>query len=858
MYRFHRAEQTRVGSVFPEAIAVAGLVLGLAGGCQDEVPIPPDVVTSTVTYRVDPVLVVPGVPQAIESAGVDRPVGVMIGPDGIVDAFVLDEVLIRVETEQELGTFMRKYNGTLLRDGSASPVPDGFTVTHVPQVRWCLVRVDLSTTAIDDLSSNIENAGVSGEVVFSSDDAARLVSIVAREAGGGVWANLLMYATSSLEHPDYSAGHLDAESFSWMQEDANVYRDGIQGLSVGVTHAWEYLEYKSVPPRPPSGGSVSWSPTRVAVVDNGFALDTSTGAPLLGNVDYFNSLSPPMQWDVKGDDNRAGGIGDVGIDGGGTSNWHGQKAVGVCCAAERNQYGTAGTGGPVAQPMPIRTGGTLYSVADAIYAGANMGAQVINISMGGQCGTLCAISDLFWDNRVGDAVIAATNAGAIVVAGAGNGGDDLDDITYLPCELLHVICVGSVRLVNSNTNDTTTDHNYGDNVAISAPTDILSTVTPDAADIDEDDFATGPPIEDELALMTGTSASTAYISGVVALMKAAKPSLRAEEARNILQATANPSSDPRIPRGYVDAYRAVLATLPNQPPTIQITAPQDGLVFGWKNLPAFMSTYNDPEVDPTDATNIYRFNAKVVYSSNLDGELCHSFSPPYTCNTSLQELSLGTHVITATATDHFGATAMHQINIEVVNRPPEPAIVTPLTTDRVYSHIPTMLVAAVPDPDEIIEEENVGWTSSIDGWLGSGSTISHYLSEGTHTLTVTAMDGKGLMGSAQRIIAVVSGNGLPRPEITAPENGILIAPGEVIELTGMAIDPEDGRLSGMRLRWSSSVDGTLGTGDSITVTLSGPPDPCYAHQEHTITLTATDSDGHSVSVKITVYVGILC
>ena len=348
------------------------------------------------SYHIDPTLTAPGVPKTVISAGEERPVGLLIAPGGVREAFVIDEVVLRAETQEELNAFLDKYHGTILEDGSLSSLPLDFRVRDVPRSKWYLIRVDLSRSSLDDLPRNMTRAGIQGNVVFSSEDAARLAAIVAHEAREDARANLLMYSTDSLEHPDYSGGHLDAESFDWMNED-DPFRPGDQGLSVGVYHGWEALTYKNIPPTPPS----SWSPIRVALVDNGFALDTTTGIPLLGNVDYFNSFNAPLQWDVKGDDGRAGGTSDVDLDGGGSSPWHGQEAFGVCCAAERNQFGGAGTGGPVAQPILIRTGGTMYSVADAIYEAANMGAQVINISMGAECDFLCAFSDTFRDNKLG-------------------------------------------------------------------------------------------------------------------------------------------------------------------------------------------------------------------------------------------------------------------------------------------------------------------------------------------------------------------------------------------------------------------------------------------------------------------------
>src|SRR5205085_6238125 len=139
--------------------------------------------------------------------------------------------------------------------------------------------------------------------------------------------------------------------------------------------------------------------------------------------------------------------------------------------------------------------------------------------------------------------------------------------------------------------------------------------------------------------------------------------------------TANPSADTHVPKGYVDAFRAVSAALPNQPPSIQITQPVRGQTIGWKNRPFFRTLYSDPEVDATNLTQLERFPGTVVISSSIDGELCRATAFPYDCTSTLSELTLGEHVITATATDAFDAVSKHQILVNVVNRAPQPEIV---------------------------------------------------------------------------------------------------------------------------------------------------------------------------------------
>jgi hypothetical protein len=133
--------------------------------------------------------------KVVISAGERRPVGLLRAPDGAHAAFVIDEVVLRAETSEKLKAFLEKYDGTVLRDGSVSSLPAHLRVREVRRSKWYLIRINLSRSPLDDLTGNMTKAGIKGNVVFSSEEAARLTAVVAREAREGAWANLLMYST---------------------------------------------------------------------------------------------------------------------------------------------------------------------------------------------------------------------------------------------------------------------------------------------------------------------------------------------------------------------------------------------------------------------------------------------------------------------------------------------------------------------------------------------------------------------------------------------------------------------------------------------------------------------------------------
>ena len=809
------------------------------------------------TYRVDST--VAAVSQATTPGvrgGPPRTVAALVGPTGVKTEFVENNVIIQAAGDDQLNAFLKRYDGSVIHDGTVPIDPD---IPHrdLGGTGYYLVQIDPKRSRLDDFAQNMQHAGVKGETIFSSEDAARLVALLARETSLKAQADTLLHETDdSLEHPISAASFLTPNDWPWMGKH--------DPLSVRVTYAWDYLRYHDTPPTPVGGGSAFFNPVVVAVIDRGFALDPTTGVPLNNNNDYLSyfSLGAPWQADAVDLDNRAGGQ-----NGGSASHgWHGQAAFGVCCASVNNQYGGAGSGGPVVKPLLIRTGETVYSLHLAIWYAAIYEADIITMSIGTDCGpaSLCGVLNGVAANGVQSAIYTAISFDATVFAGAGNDDEDISDKEFYPCKMDKVICVGAIDIESKNNSQ-----NYGEGVDIWAPECIYSTITPWAAGLDTDDLASNlrysDSTSDEVYVMCGTSSATPFVAGIAALMKALQPSLRWYEIQDILQSTANHPNDPKVAKGYVNAYKAVRAVRGNQPPTVRITSPQDGHVTGWQVPPQLQVEYSDLEVNPQDAQDIYRWPAVVVYTddvgSGLTGEIsCGSISPPfYTCSPILtqQGLTLGQHTVTVKATDPFEEYGTHQIQINVVNRAPLVDILQPSAADVLYSHVPIKFAAYVFDADEILPDTAITWTSNTEGSLGTGHIIERTLAAGSHTITIEAVDGKGLTTQDQVIVTVTPGAGLPLPKITSPEANTFTGPNSQIALVGTASDPEDGTLSGASLEWRSSVDGLLGTGETITATLSGSS-ACAPPTNHVISLTATDSDGHQVTVHITIPVGVIC
>lgn len=766
-----------------------------------------------------------------------RSIGVAVGPSGKPEEFVDNEVILKPDSTTELYTFLAKYNGIVLRDGTPRLIDGAKPPPGLPATTgWYLIQVDPAFSQLDDIAPSMEAAGLRGNWSFSSEEAAKLLAMVARETGLSISPNFLASPSQSCtvcEHPLSNGDYADAAKWWWMNEDNDPNTPAFEGLSIGVIHAWEYLKYKGYPPM-----NMPYYPVRVAVIDGGFDLDETTGTPLNGNLDYFFLGSKPMQLDEVDVDWTAGGAAN-----GFHNIWHGQLTFGVCCAYPRNLFGTAGTGGSEVRPLLIRISRDWYILATAVYNALYNNADVINISFSGDCGSACVA--LGGGNVLEAAIGSAKNIDTIVVASAGNEKTDTSDADLYPCEINGAICVGAIDK-DGKARDYS---NFGSAVDIWAPDGIRSTVTRTSAD--EGQFADSNDLDiDELEEFFGTSCSSPFLAGIVALMKMLDNTISYSKVLNILSSTANSSSDTKVTQGYVDAFQAVTSVKPNEPPTVDITEPQDGTSTDYQYI-LLKADVIDPELSGPYSS---QFPSTVVFSSDFDGQLCTSTGVGPSLSCTVAQMSTGTHKITATATDAFGAIAMSDsITIDVTNQPPSAKITYPSDSSTFYTSQKINFQGFGFDPEG--GSTVLNWDSDIDGFLGQGESIwitfLDPLTVGTHKITLTAEDALGLKGTDSITIYVASGSGYPSAEIISPKPNSVFGIGETIKFEGSGTDPDDGVLPDSALQWTSDKDGFLGTGKTITTTLSGI---INNQKQHTITLEVKDSDGNVASHSITVLV----
>jgi serine protease len=756
---------------------------------------------------------------------------------GITYTFASDLVVVRPKSPAELSVLLQKYNGAILFNGKSELHADPHKMA--PPEGTYLIRVDPSRSQTDDLSSTVKRAKLIGNFKFSSLNGVRLVALVAREAMAGTELGLdpALHLQEVWNTVEVMEGQLpDGSTLNYANEPyaTTVLKLGqpTGQLGIGVVRAWDYLEYKGIPFGP------TWRVPTIAFIDGGFALDTTTGAPLNGNSDFRMGRTPvQLSESANGSGLNAGGTNPSSCSGG-PCPWHGTGVFSTAAAYPGNNFGAAGSGGMIPETVFIKIDvSDGFEAARAISDAVRLepAADVINLSFGvGRCGSFCGYFYNTVFGSISDSVNFARGYNqAIVVAAAGNDSEsDNSELDNVPCTLDGVLCVGAI--------DTNAKRrNYGNNslsgagtrVAIWAPDCEWVTPTPDS--------------NGQLKAFCGTSASSPFVAGIVSLMKALNPNLSYDDVKQILQTTALQSPDPVVTPGYVNALAAVMAVRPNLPPTIVITEPQPASKFAYGSPPTFGSHVSDPE-QPGGVVGL-----TITWTSSIDGQLCTGI----VCDSKL--LSPGAHKIVATIVDPFGASGSASIQLTVAPpTPPVATIIYPPNGAAFSSSQQVQLIGAGAGATQpTLPDSKLAWSSSLAGPLAFGGDIWVNLPEGTQTITLTATDISGQTASASTQIVIQSGPRQPTVKILKPAYSSALGVGAIGDFVGIGTDPLDGPLVGSSLKWTSDIDGFLGDGTEIHTKLSSGVCGPTGHQ---ITLTGTNSIGQKAESTVIVAVGPIC
>jgi len=305
----------------------------------------------------------------------------------------------------------------------------------------------------------------------------------------------------------------------------------------------------------------------IAIPDTGVEIDH----PDLANNIWVN----PLEIAGDGIDNDLNGyVDDVNgydfVDGDNNPSdlhGHGTHVAGTVAAVANNGIGVAGVCRRCSI-MPLRFldrngAGTTADAVKALRYAIDMEVDIISNSWGGSSS----------DPAIEALIIEARGAGIVVIAAAGNNGNE---VPVYPAAYPEVIAVGATGYDNLLASFS----NYGDYVDIYAPgVDIMST-TPTGS------FTLDSSIESEYGILSGTSMAAPHVAGLVGLMIDFAPNITLDQIRSTLINTSRSNIIDAvealyyIDRGFVGKPPKYKEIDPTEiiPPPVKVTNQVGGII----------------------------------------------------------------------------------------------------------------------------------------------------------------------------------------------------------------------------------------------------------------------------------------
>jgi len=760
-----------------------------------------------------------------------RPVSTVTDEKGNEADFVENELWLSTNDTAALDAFLARWNGIVVAEFK----PADYGLTDLDN--QYLIKVDASSADTSKLTEDLLalDPDSRGAHRVSSENGLQLLAAGAHEAAAGLTVGVNWvgrgHAFWNRESTEALPAGNDSNAFTWTTHSAGSIQD------IGVGEAWRAMEFS---------GKLD-NKVKIAILDMGFSFDTDfpSDRVAISNVPFVGALGTENLLSCSG----------------AACPWHGTNVTSAAMAIPNNSYGAAGPAGPVARPVLVFTLYDFFTSISALGQARLGGAKIANMSYGAR-----VPATLSWSVIPFEIVTVALRAsGMLLFAAAGNAGQNVDaedcilwdsicweEAWHTPCENGGVICVGGVA---ANRTSRASDSNYGSsNVDIFAPYTLW--VGPD-------------PSSTASRAISGTSFSSPFTAGIAALVWAADPSLSASQVETILMETAHSSPGGTVNR-IVHAFGAVHRALGDIPPGLRIVRPAGFALFTRAIEGAVFNAEYDDYEDGTTGT--------IHWSSNIDGELGVGslYSNPL--------LSLGSHVITATATDSGGHTASDSVNVTIVGTAPVVTITSVSPAAPIYWSQSISLNGTSYDPNNLapLNNANVSWTIDGSGAPFNGGNTGHsatingnVLSLGTHTIIFTGTNGSAT-ATDQTTITINANpptNIPPTPIITSPAAGLRLLADQYnstigkyyrnITFCGHGSDPEDGDIYGRKVEWYYRVSpgggiyqilgaGTpLGTCPNFRLYLQD----LNADSTYEIRMRVTDSGGlmSSTSIYVTLY-----
>ena len=566
----------------------------------------------------------------------------------------------------------------------------------------------------------------------------------------------------------------------------------------------------------------------------------------------------PGDW-ITTTENATGQFAGCGVS---YSSWHGTHVSGIIAAQMSNGIGITGVA-PNIEILPVRVlgkcGGYDSDIIDGMRWAAGIAvpgvpvnthpAQVLNMSLGGNCVPTVPGGTCTCPSNYQSAVTDIVNAGKVIVVAAGNDGTSNLSI---PANCTGVIAVTA----NSIDGDNASYATIGQGTTISAPgggcggTRRHCTAANSVGVYSLLNSGTTNPVAspggDTYVAYEGTSMATPHVSAVAALMFSLNPSLTPTQISSYLQSSARPfppntvcgvggSGYGQCGAGLLDAYQALIAVQPSA----AISSP----VVTLGSIP---STVTTGTVVTLSGSAITASGRSISYAwTQTSGPSVTINNPTSNTSATFTATTAGSYSFMLTATDSSAQTGTATVSI-TVNAPP--VVANPVVT---LGSIPTTVTAgtvvtlsgsAVAGSGHSIT--SYAWTQlsgpatvAISNAKTANATFTATLA-GSYTFMLVATDNLGQSGSATVVILV---NTSP-PVVSLGSILSSVAPGNLVTLSGSAV-AGSGRTIASYL-WTQQTGPatvTISNANSTNATFTAPS----TSGSYSFTLTATDNGGQT-------------
>src|SRR5262249_1081669 len=203
----------------------------------------------------------------------------------------------------------------------------------------------------------------------------------------------------------------------------------------------------------------------------------------------------------------------------------------------------------------------------------------------------------------------------------------------------------------------------------------------------------------------------------------------------------------------------VCSATPNAPPTVAITSPTNGASFIAPATITIQATASDSD---GSVTNVQFFDGNT--------SLGNRSSSPFNLTVNL---AVGSHALTAVATDNLGATraTLPVADTVITNGPPTVAITSPTNGASFIAPATITIQAAASDTDGTVTNvQFFDGNTSLGNVASSPFNLSVSLAVGPHALTARASDNLGATKGTLPVTVTFTTNTPPTEALTSPTN----------------------------------------------------------------------------------------